>query len=137
MLIVFSLESNVFVLCLSDNLGLCSAYNKCYLVRPRLDPLTARVVLICLFVSQWIWLGSDHMFYIFSAGNSSVSQFSKGVGWFLCLGRGVVYSSHPLGAWSDNAHSCSGLHSYLCYLAGDLQVCLCFSYSSIAVIRPS
>lgn len=55
MLVAFSLESNVFVLRLSDNLGLCSAYNKRYLVRPRLDPLTACVVLICLFVSQWIW----------------------------------------------------------------------------------
>lgn len=86
MLVAFSLESNVFVLHLSDNLGLCSAYNKCYLVRPRLDPLTACVVLICLFVSQWIWLSSDHMFYIYCAGNSSVSQFSKGVGsFFLCV----------------------------------------------------
>lgn len=42
---------------------------------------------VSLVSLQWIWSGSDHMFYIFCAGNSSVSQFSKGVGCFLFLGR--------------------------------------------------
>ena len=67
----FLLSPIVFVLCLSDNLGLCSGHIKCYLVR--LNPGTSLVVLTCLgffvlfffcfvFVPvQWMLSGCNHM----------------------------------------------------------------------------
>lgn len=108
----FSLQSNVFVLCLSDNSGLCSACNKCYLVRPRLDPLTSHVVLFVCFAM--VWSGSDHMFCIFCAENSSVSPFSKVLVVFV-TGKGCCLFLASPGPGATMLTTVL-FHSYLCML---------------------
>ena len=87
----------MFVLCLSDNLGLCTGHIKCYLVR--LNTVLFLILFACLFCfvsvpRKWTWSGSNHMFYDFCADNSSVSQFSK-CGLFVYLWTWMVCLFFP------------------------------------------